>query len=149
MSEQIYCEACGFNNVEIKETYREVQVPFSKPISYAEKVTICHNCGASIRIDSDTQEVVEQRVFKSAVESIPALLEDLNRREYSDARIERCFDLGKGTIAKWKKKQEITPEVVSLVRFIYSMPWLIRIAEDGYNLDDFLEKSHIIKMNLL
>lgn len=145
MSEQSYCEACGFNNVEIKETYREVQVPFSRPVRYAEKVTICHNCGAEIRIDGETQEVVERRIFESAVDSIPALLEDLNRREYSDSRIERCFDLGKGTIAKWKKKQEITPEVVALVRFMYAMPWLIRIAEDGYNLDDFWKNRIALK----
>lgn len=97
MSEQIYCGACGFSKVEIRETYRKVQVPFSRPIRYVEKVTVCHNCSAEIRIDGEKQEVVEHRIFESAVESIPALLEDLNRRGYSDARIERCFDLDKGT----------------------------------------------------
>jgi hypothetical protein len=137
------CLVCDSNDCIIKEENTKVDVPFAEPIYYNTRVSHCNSCGASIRVDGEEQEAIELRVLESAVESIPELLKDLNRRGYSDSRLERAFDLGKGTISAWKDKKNVGPVEIALVRLVYCLPELIKITEDGYDIDKYVSKSFV------
>lgn len=129
------CQACGSEDVEITHPKHKVDVPFAEPVFYVTKATKCKSCGAEIRIGGPSQDQVEFEIFKSATKSIPKLLKKINEDGYSDSRIERILDLSKGTVELWKKGVNIGATEIALIRFIYLMPFLLKIAEEWYDPD--------------
>lgn len=133
MSEIKYCEVCGSPNVVVKEKDMQVLVPFANPIYYRETICHCNACNSDIRIDGDSQSEIEDKIYKSAVESVPAMLSDLNRRGFSDDRIERALYLEDGAVTNWKEGKNIDSVVIALIRFLYMLPQLIVVAEEQYD----------------
>ena len=125
------CPICDSKNIEIKEKVKKVFVPMAEPA--LQKVRICHwnDCNSDIRVSSDSQEVVEQRIKEKANESMPSLIEKINNAGYSDARLERALDLAPHTVYRWKQGKQISATVLALARYIASQPQLMAFAEEG------------------
>ena len=131
------CLCCGSGREHLKVEYedREIRVPFSdKPVLQRRKLLRCDHCNEAIVLDSEKQDMVEYKIYKAGVETMPEMLDYINKKGYSDSRIERAFDLSKGTVASWKKKLFVSREVLALVRYIRMIPELIKVAEGGYDL---------------
>lgn len=128
------CPVCDSTQIQIIDCVREIKVPFAEPVK--QKQTICQcgdfNCGADIRLWSESSKVIKRRIYASAKRSIPKLLKEVNNKGYVDSRIERALYLEEGVIKKWKLGKGITPEIVALVRYIYMNPDSIRFAEEGF-----------------
>ena len=126
------CPICDSKNIVIKEEIKKVFVPMAEPA--LQKVIICHcnDCDSDIRLSSDSQEVVEQRIKEKANESMPSLIEKINNAGYSDARLERALDLAPHTVYRWKQGKQISATVLALARYIASQPKLIDFAEEGF-----------------
>ena len=126
------CPICDSKNIEIKEEVKKVFVPMAEPA--LQKVRICHckDCNSDIRLSSDSQDVVEQRIKEKSNESMSSLIEKINSAGYSDARLERALDLAPHTVYRWKQGKQISATVLALARYIASQPKLIDFAEEGY-----------------
>lgn len=127
------CPVCDSTNIKIEDSIRDVYVPFAEPVKQKQRVCYCKSkdCGAPIRLWSESAKVVKKRIFASAKNSIPKLLKFINDNGYCDNRIERALYLEEGTIAKWKKKKDLTPAVIALIRLLYMNPSSIYHLEDG------------------
>lgn len=127
------CPVCDSTNIKIEDIVCDVYVPFADPVKQKQRICYCKSkdCGAPIRLWSESAKVVKKRIFASAKNSIPKLLKFINDDGYRDSRIERALYLEEGTIDKWRKKKDLTPEVVALIRLLYMNPSSIRYMEDG------------------
>ena len=134
------CVACLSKDITFENRIKRVDVPFAGYITYNTMIAHCNSCNTDIRLGSDSQEEVEKQILEASINSIPGLLIDLNRRGYSDDRLERCFNLGKGKIKKWKDREELQPEDIALIRLLYMLPELIKVAENGYEIPVSLGK---------
>ena len=126
------CPICDSKNIEIKEKIKKIFVPMAEPALQKVRICHCNDCNSDIRLSSDSQEVVEQRIKEKANESMPSLIEKINNAGYSDARLERALDLAPHTVYRWKQGKQISATVLALVRYIASQPKLIDFAEDGF-----------------
>ena len=126
------CPICDSKNIEIKEKENKVFVPMAEPALQKVRICHCNDCNSDIRLSSDSQEVVEQRIKEKANESMPSLIAKINEAGYSDARIERALDLAPHTVYRWKQGKHISATVLALVRYIASQPKLIDFAEEGF-----------------
>ena len=129
------CPVCDSKNIEICKGIRPIEVPFAATVYQKHGWCQCKSkdCGAPIRIWTESAKVVKKRIFKSAKDSIPTLLKHINDCGFCDSRIERALYLKEGIISKWKKKKKITPEVIALVRLLYINPDLVRISEERFD----------------
>lgn len=126
------CPICDSKNIEIKEKVKKVFVPMAEPALQKVRICHCNDCNSDIRLSSDSQEVVEQRIKEKANESMPSLIEKINNAGYSDARLERALDLAPHTVYRWKQGKQISATVLALARYIASQPKLIDFAEEGF-----------------
>ena len=126
------CPICDSKNIEIKEKVKKVFVPMAEPALQKVRICHCNDCNSDIRLSSDSQEVVEQRIKEKANESMPLLIEKINKAGYSDARLERALDLAPHTVYRWKQGKQISATVLALARYIASQPKLIDFAEEGF-----------------
>jgi hypothetical protein len=126
------CPICDSKNIEIKEEVKKVFVPMAEPALQKVRICHCNDCNSDIRLSSDSQEVVEQRIKEKANESMPSLIEKINNAGYSDARLERALDLAPHTVYRWKQGKQISATVLALARYIASQPKLIDFAEEGF-----------------
>lgn len=127
------CPMCGSTNIKIEDIIHDVYVPFADPVKQKQRVCFCksEDCGAPILLWSESAKVVKKRIFASAKNSIPKLLKCITDNGYCDTRIERALYLEEGTIAKWKKKKDLTPEALALVRLLFMNLHSIHRLEDG------------------
>lgn len=126
------CPICDSKNIEIKEEVKKVFVPMAEHALQKVRICHCNDCNSDIRLSSDSQEVVEQRIKEKANESMPSLIEKINNAGYSDARLERALDLAPHTVYRWKQGKQISATVLALARYIASQPKLIDFAEEGF-----------------
>ena len=126
------CPICDSKNIEIKEKIKKVFVPMAEPALQKVRICHCNDCNSDIRLSSDSQEVVEQRIKEKANESMPSLIEKINNAGYSDARLERALDLAPHTVYRWKQGKQISATVLALARYIASQPKLVDFAEEGF-----------------
>jgi hypothetical protein len=126
------CPICDSKNIEIKEKIKKIFVPMAEPALQKVRICHCNDCNSDIRLSSDSQEVVEQRIREKANESMPSLIEKINNAGYSDARLERALDLAPHTVYRWKQGKQISATVLALARYIASQPKLIDFAEEGF-----------------
>jgi len=126
------CPICDSKNIEIKEVVKKVFVPMAEPALQKVRICHCNDCNSDIRLSSDSQEVVEQRIKEKANESMPSLIEKINNAGYSDARLERALDLAPHTVYRWKQGKQISATVLALARYIASQPKLVDFAEEGF-----------------
>lgn len=126
------CPICDSKNIEIKEEVKKVFVPMAEPALQKVRICHCNDCNSDIRLSSDSQKVVEQRIKEKANESMPSLIEKINNAGYSDARLERALDLAPHTVYRWKQGKQISATVLALARYIASQPKLIDFAEEGF-----------------
>lgn len=52
---------------------------------------------------------------------------------HSETELERCLELKFGTIKKVLAMKDPPAEMVTLFKIIYSFPWLIEVADNGYD----------------
>ena len=126
------CPICDSKNIEIKEEVKKVFVPMAEPALQKVRICHCNECNSDIRLNSDSQEVVEQRIKEKANESMSSLIAKINDAGYSDARLERALDLAPHTVYRWKQGKQISATVLALARYIASQPKLIDFAEEGF-----------------
>lgn len=126
------CPICDSKNIVIKEEVEKVFVPMAEPALQKVRICHCNDCNSDIRLSSDSQEVVEQRIKEKANESMPSLIEKINKAGYSDVRLERALDLAPHTVYRWKQGKQISATVLALARYIASQPKLIDFAEEGF-----------------
>lgn len=126
------CPICDSKNIEIKEEVKKVFVPMAEPALQKVRICHCNDCNSDTRLSSDSQEVVEQRIKEKANESMPSLIEKINKAGYSEARLERALDLAPHTVYRWKQGKQISATVLALARYIASQPKLIDFAEEGF-----------------
>ena len=126
------CPVCDSKNIEIIHKVKKIFVPMADFAN--QNVCICHckECGARIRLDSDSREEVEKQKKIKGDESMPLLIEKINKAGYSDARLERALDLAPHTVYRWKQGKQISATVLALARYIASQPKLIDFAEEGF-----------------
>lgn len=126
------CPVCDSKNIEIIHKVKKIFVPMADFANQNVCVCHCKECGAKIRLDSDSHETVEQRIKEKSNESMSSLIEKINSAGYSDARLERALDLAPHTVYRWKQGKQISATVLALARYIASQPKLIDFAEEGY-----------------
>ena len=126
------CPICDSKNIKIIEKVKKIFVPMAEPALQKVRICHCNDCNSDIRLSSDSQEVVEQRIKEKANESMPSLIEKINNAGYSDARLERALDLAPHTVYRWKQGKQISATVLALARYIASQPKLIDFAEEGF-----------------
>ena len=139
MNEQITCECCGSSNVVIQESSRMYPIPFANDIEYKNKVIHCNDCGENVEIGSNqtVDEFLSEKnpIYLNEIQkSIRTILDNMDKKGYSQTRIERAFDIPKRTISKWYNHVN-TPSAgaISLLRLIMDFPWLINVAENNYD----------------
>lgn len=126
------CPVCDSKNIEIIHKVKKIFVPMAEFANQNVCVCHCKECGARIRLDSDSREEVEKQKKIKGDESMPSLIEKINNAGYSDARLERALDLAPHTVYRWKQGKQISATVLALARYIASQPKLIDFAEEGF-----------------
>lgn len=142
------CPVCWAKDQPVVVTKRNIFVPMTDAVHQLENIVQCNKCGAHIRVASESREVVENRIFRQSIASLPALIENVNKAGYSNERVEKAFDLDHGILAAasdwWKLEYaEDSVEnayshancklagryVVALLRLLAVYPKLVELAE--------------------
>lgn len=74
----------------------------------------------------------EKRFAKAIAEEGVKCVKKVLDAGYTDARIEKAFGFGKGTVHEWLNGKEMLPEEISLFRILGAYPSLVKWAEMGY-----------------
>lgn len=145
------CPVCGEKNQPVIVKKKDIFVPMAAAAHQLENILQCNKCGAHVRVASETQEEVEDRIWRRSIASIPSLVETVNKAGYTNERVEKAFDLDKGILAaasEWWKLEHLDVDMenacafanrnlvgrylVALLRLVATCPKLVELAEEGF-----------------
>jgi hypothetical protein len=145
------CPVCGAKDQPVIVKKKDIFVPMGAAAHQLENILRCNQCGAKVRIASESQETVEDRIWRRSIASIPKMVETVNKAGYTNERVEKAFDLDKGILvaaSEWWKLENMEPDMetacafanrnlvgkylVALLRLVASNPKLVEFAEEGF-----------------
>lgn len=129
-SEKI-CASCGSGRLEHRKVQRQIVVPFASPISFEASISKCLDC----EFESESVDDVElgrmlDGAKKASVHSMLHKLSESSR--HGMAHIERALGLPARTIMRWKGG-DISAGALALLRLVATFPWLIEVADSGFD----------------
>ena len=126
------CPVCGSVEVDTSDDSQEIRVPFGPTVRVSQVVNVCKACGESGDFFGINDDRIKLALAESVKTSVPLMLEALVSRGLSMAYLERALDLPARTAARWKSG-ESSAAVVALLRAIATFPWILGVAESGFD----------------
>lgn len=71
---------------------------------------------------------------KAQEKDLIRIINDLNGWGFRNVAIERILKLPFGTINRWKSTRRCSSASLALMRMVYAMPWLLKVADDNFDL---------------
>jgi len=95
----------------------------------------CPICGAVGDLFDDNDHAIEAAINSANIRAISNILDELKDINYSMSAIERAFSLTSRILSKWKSGSSVPSKSgEALLKLIGTLPWLIEIAENNYDL---------------
>lgn len=128
----IECPSCGSINIAIREAEKQLPVACHDPVTYLAIQHECQDCGEAGDFTGENDERIIKAREDATKESINVMLEELSKEGMKMTYMERVLGLPFKTINRWKGG-DISAAGVSLVRIIHTFPWILGVADYGYN----------------
>lgn len=125
------CPACGSTELVAKETRLTQQAPFGPSVDYTVAEYTCQTCGESGDFALTNDQRAIQARDESTTRSLVIMLDALAQEGLSNAYLERALELPSRTIARWKNGEH-SAAGVTLLRFVRTFPWLLKVSENNY-----------------
>ena len=142
-NDTIACPACGSSAVrKFKETH-EISEPHSASRTLELELYRCDACGSEGDFSGQADSAIAEAMESSKHDSVRSMIADMEHGNGSMASIERALELPQRTLVKWKSgRAKPSASAVALLRMVRTFPWLIEVADNGYDYD-FAQKIHI------
>jgi hypothetical protein len=123
---------CGSVEVDTTEDLRTIRIPHGSNVVVSKVVNTCRVCGESGDFAKSNDERIGLAVVEAVKTSVPRMLELLGKQGLSMAYIERALELPARTTARWKSG-ECSAAAVALLRTLATFPWVLEVAESGFD----------------
>jgi hypothetical protein len=94
----------------------------------------CANCGFEGSTDSKNDKSVETMLARVREQTAKTVFFELHSFGVSLAAFERAFGLASRTTNRWKTG-EYSASSLALLRSVHRFPWLIKVADSGFDLN--------------
>jgi hypothetical protein len=141
MEHEKTCPVCGGVKVEGNEEREAVTVPYGPVCTFLRSVHQCSECGERGDFSNVNDSRLEKALEIAVRASVASMIDELSRRGFSMAYLERALELPQRTLARWKTG-ECSASAVALLRILRTYPWIGRVAESGY--DERCAKSLLV-----
>jgi len=128
--DNIVCEICGSNDVNILNTEAFVKVKHGTKEFFSYIIYICNECGSEIQT-SESCEYQESAIKRSKENSVFNMLNQIEKL-YGFSTFERVLDIPFGTFDEWKNNN-IKPSdaEIALLKIILENPErIVHIVEE-------------------
>ena len=129
--EDLKCPICGSARVLSRNIQREYSVPLGPSILCETIENTCEDCQATGDFGDTNEERIALAQRESTCQSISLILDKLVSDGLSMVYIERATGLPSRTLARWKSGQ-CSASGAALLRMIHTYPWLLDVADRGY-----------------
>jgi len=126
------CPACGSTDVRQEQVNESLPVPYGEDVVVATTQFTCAVCGETGDFTGENDAIVESALKKRVGESVLQMFEGLAAMGISLAYFERALRLPARTTARWKAG-ELSAAPVSLLRAVRTYPWLLEVADSGFD----------------
>lgn len=138
---KIKCPACGSSALQKSISKRLAHLTIGGTFDVEEESYKCATCGEEGDFGHKNDDAYLVAEKNAEAKAISQYIEQLNENKISMARFERAFELPQRTMARWKSG-DFSAASVALLRTVYSCPWLVDVAEHGFD-KHFLSKTII------
>ena len=128
------CPWCGSDKVVTETQPERFAVPHGPSVEIQAVTDTCAQCGESGDFGGVNDSAITRARENSIKASVPLMLEQLARSNCTMAYIERSLSLPTRTLARWKI-EGTSAAAVALLRMITTFPWLLDVADNGYQPD--------------
>lgn len=130
------CPACGSDDIQSNKNYHVIK----SDIFLNEAITVevvedeCLLCGAEGDFESKNELELKASIDLRKKQVVKNIINALTDAGHNLAGIERALSLPQRTLSKWKNDDNSASAAgVTLLKFITFFPWLIEVAENGFD----------------
>lgn len=126
------CPICGSAEISTTTEPRQIAVPYGPSIQYEAVINSCASCGESGDFNNENDDRMNAAAKRSSADSVPLILDYLNKLGLSNVYIERALGLPFRTLGRWKSG-ELSNGAIALLRVIRTYPWILKVADERYD----------------
>lgn len=138
---EVTCLVCGSGLLERHVEQETLKMPYAPLAEYPVEFQTCLVCGETTSVGTLNDERREAAMASALRLSVSGMLDWLSEQGYSMASMERLLGLSPRTMARWKNG-EISAAATAMLRFIRTYPWLLEVADGGF--DPSLAKEQLL-----
>lgn len=128
----VTCLVCGAGLLEHHVEQETLKIPYAPLTEYPVEFQTCLVCGETTSVGTLNDERREAAMAAALRASVSHMLDGLAQQGHSMASMERILGLSPRTMARWKNG-EISAAATAMLRFIRTYPWLLEVAEAGFD----------------
>ncbi len=134
MMDKVTCPSCGSEKMESVTTTKEEFLPWGTRLTYEKITDTCLSCGESGEFTDITDKNYLDALEIAKKSSAETIIEYLSSLGISMAYFERALSLPQRTLTRWKY-QGCSASGMTLLRMIRTFPWLLKVADEKYDVD--------------
>jgi hypothetical protein len=131
-NEGLSCPVCGSTNIASKTINQLVGIPSTPQETASVFEDTCTDCGTRGDFGDRNDFIIEQSLKRSEELLIEGAIKHLSSLGISMAYMERALGLPQRAVMLWKKGEH-SASVVALLQLIRTYPWLLKVAERGFD----------------
>jgi ribosomal protein L20A (L18A) len=134
----ISCPACGSADIEANDGQDTISVPYGPAVAYTKTIHHCHACRTVGDFTGDNDAKIKFAQAKSQGESAKFMIEQLTTSPnvyqpvLTPSYVERALRVQSGSTKLWKMGM-ISDTALSLLRIVYTFPWLLQVSDASFN----------------
>ncbi|MGD0679745.1 MAG: hypothetical protein ABSC94_30540 [Polyangiaceae bacterium] len=128
------CPWCGSSDFSTEKQRDYLGVPYGPTVTFMTVTNTCARCHEAGDFANVNDAALSEAREQAVKASVPLMLEQLGNNGSSMAYIERSLGLPARTLARWKA-DGTSAGPVALLRMVTTFPWLLEVADNGYDPD--------------
>ena len=136
------CPSCGSEQVETRTNRHWLPIVYGAPAEWEEKIDHCLLCGESGDFSGGNDSYIEDAIKAAKKQSVVSMLDSLSESGVKMAYLERALELSPRTSARWKNG-ECSASSLALIRIINTLPWLLEVADAGFDRKVAMQKMFL------
>jgi hypothetical protein len=128
----ILCPVCDSKNVEVIKEQKQIHMPWAPASSYDSIEYLCRDCGERGDFTGENDQLKSKALEVAKQSSLTMMLDYLSTHSVTMAYVERALELPQRTLARWRQG-EGSAAAIALMRMVCTFPWLLKVADAGYD----------------
>jgi hypothetical protein len=136
------CPACGSTDIETTIRKDSLQKFYDEPVEYEERIDCCLICKECGDFSGENESHIIAAIEIAKKQILNKMVDDLSKIGIKMAYVERALNLPPRTINRWKGG-ESSAASVALLRTIRTYPWILEVADAGF--DPYIAKQKLVE----